>query len=356
MDKLNKLRQKIDRIDEQILHLLNQRGKVVRAIGKIKSRLNESFYASYREKSILQRMNKLNSGPLSTESIENIFREIFHACRALEQILKVAYLGPEATFTHLAARKVFGSPANYLPLKDIRDVFMAVEKNHADFGVVPVENTTEGVVTHTLDMFIDSPLTISAEINLTIEQCLLSKSSDLKQITTVYSHPQAIAQCSHWLRENLPNARLIECSSTSAAALTAAKDRHAAAIASRLAASLYNLEIVRQGIEDNPENRTRFLVIGKNVNTRPSGYDKTSVMFSIKDRVGALHDMLVPFKKYNINLTKIESRPTKKRAWEYIFFLDFLGHMNNARIKKALSELSRNCVFLKILGSYPRAD
>lgn len=353
--QLDNLRKKIDAIDRKLLRLLNDRAMFAKTIGKLKTENNQSFYIPHREKKIILDLIEENEGPLSSDVVESIFREIFSACRSLESRIRIAYLGPEATFTHQAAIKNFGLGSFYLPCKTIADVFTEVEKGRADYGVVPVENSTEGIVNHTLDMFIESELVICAEISMSIEECLLSTVHDKKQIRKVYSHLQPLAQCRNWLEENLPGVPVEEVSSTSEAAKKAKGEKDTAAIASAAAASLYNLEIVAKGIEDSKENYTRFLVIGRHPSQR-SGQDKTSVMFSIKDKVGALHDMLMSFKKQKINLTKIESRPTKKKAWEYIFFIDFLGHQTEKKVKTALTQLSKNCVFLKILGSYPRAE
>lgn len=353
--ELKKLRNQVDVLDSKILQLLNQRAELVKKIGKIKSLRNKQFYAPEREKEILSRIMKNNQGPLPTEAAKEIFSEILHACRSLEKKLKIAYLGPEATFTHQAAIKNFGKSADYISTKSISDVFAEVEKGRADYGVVPIENSTEGVINYTLDMFIESDLKICAETLLEISHYLLSKTGDLKKIKRIYSHLQAFAQCRNWLEDHLPNAELVETASTASAAQKVKKEPNAGAIASDLAAELYGLRIVASRIEDRSDNFTRFLVISKNF-PPPSGRDKTSILFSIKDRVGALHDMLVPFKKHRINLTKIESRPTKKKAWEYIFFVDFVGHIVEDKVKKALAELEEQCLYLKILGSYLRGE
>ena len=352
---INDLRKKIDALDKDILDLLNSRASLAKDIGKLKGRTGSDFYVPNREKKIILELARKNKGPLPTSAVSSVYREIFNVCRSLESRLNIAYFGPEGTFTHQAARKNFGATSLYVASKSIPDVFTEVEKDRVDYGVVPIENSTEGIVNHTLDMFIESDLIISSEISMQIEECLLSVSGRKKDVKKVYSFPTAIAQCRNWLEDNLPGAQVIEVSSTSEAARRAAKEKDAAAIASEAAAALYGLDIVEKGIEDTKENYTRFLVIGKK-EAGASGHDKTSILFSVKDKVGVLHDMLVPFKKYKINLTKIESRPTKKRAWEYIFFRDFLGHSSETRIKKALSELSRHCMFMKILGSYPRAE
>ncbi len=264
---------------------------------------------------------------------------------------RIAYLGPEATFTHLAAIKRFGSQVEYLPCNSITDVFTEVEKENADYGVVPIENSIEGAVSHTLDMFVDSDLKICAQVILYVSHNLLANCPKAK-IRRIYSNPQVFGQCRIWLQENLARAEKIDVFSTTQAAQIARKEKSSACIASLLAARTYKLKVVARDIEDSPHNITRFLVIGK-ADVKRTGTDRTSVIFSIKDKVGALQDMLMPFKKYKINLTKIESRPSKKKAWDYYFFLDLEGHRDTPKVKKALSELENKCRFLKVLGSYP---
>ncbi|MBN1621928.1 MAG: prephenate dehydratase [Endomicrobiales bacterium] len=352
---INTIRKKIDSLDRQILNTINKRAGLAKEIGKLKVKNNKEFYAPHREKKIVKGLIKKNKGPLTSFSIDVIFREILNACRSLESKIKVAYLGPEATFSHQAALKNFGAEAQYVAVKSIADVFTEVEKKRANYGVVPIENSTEGVVNHTLDMFIESDLVICAEISMPIELCLLSKSGVEEDIKTIVSLSQPLAQCRNWLEENFPGIPVKEVSSTAEAANHAAKNRSIAAVASSTAAKLYRLEIIARGIEDSRENYTRFLVIGRN-HPKRSGHDKTSIMFSIKDRVGGLHDMLMSFKKHNINLTKIESRPTKKKAWQYIFFVDFIGHTSEKKVKTAFHELELKSPFVKVMGSYPRAE
>jgi chorismate mutase/prephenate dehydratase len=351
---LKKLREKIDGLDLELVDLLNRRARKVLEIARAKSRGKKSYYSPGREKRILTRLIKENKGPLPSDVLEEIFQLILKTSLSLEKKLKVGYLGPPATFTHQAAIKAFGKRANLISMRSIGQVFTEVEKKQADFGVVPIENSTEGVVSHTLDMFLDSDLKICSEIILGISHHLLSR-GELRKITKVYSHPQALAQCQNWLEENLPEARLIEVESTSNAAQKAAKEVNSAAIASDIAASLYHLRALASHIEDKANNYTRFFVIGRNY-TEKCGNDKTSILFSIKDRVGALYDMLSPFRKHEINLTKIESRPTKKKPWEYVFFVDFVGHKDDEAVKRALAELEEKCLFLRTLGSYPRED
>ena len=352
--KLREIRGQIDQLDSRVLDLLNERVKKVLEIAKLKRKEGEAYYSPGRERVIIDRLIKQNKGPLPNDVVKEIIQIILRASLYLERRLKVAYFGPPATFTHLAALKNFGKQADLIPVRSIGGIFALVEKKEADYGVVPVENSTEGVVSHTLDMFLDSNLKICAEIILEVFHHLLGKGK-LKDVKKVYSHPQALAQCRMWLEENLPAAKICEAESTAKAAQLAAEEDGAAAIASEVAASLYGLGVLSAHIEDRPQNYTRFLVIGREYSER-SGRDKTSILFSIKDRVGALYDMLSPFRKYGINLTKIESRPTKRKAWEYVFFVDFVGHKDDEMVKKALSELEEECFFLKILGSYPKAD
>lgn len=300
---------------------------------------------------IYSRLIKQNKGPLSRKAIKAIYREIMSGSRALQKRLRVTYLGPSATFTEQAALKKFGSEIEYIDCHSITEVFTEVERGRADFGVAPIENSIEGAVSHTLDIFVDSDLVICAEIILEIVHNLLANCK-LEEIKTVYSNPQVIGQCRLWLEANLPRVKLVEVSSTTQAASMASRERFAAAIASNLAAKKYRLKIQAESIEDSAHNATRFLVIGKTF-ARPTKSDKTSIIFSVKDKVGALQGMLIPFKRHKINLTKIESRPSKKKAWEYYFFVDLEGHCREKQVKAALAELEKNCTFFKILGSYP---
>lgn len=351
---LKSLRRRIDNLDKKIIGLLNLRAKVTLDIAKIKRKDGVSIYSPDRERQILNKLAQINNGPLSYGALEAIYREVMSASLSLEKPLTIAYLGPEATFTHLAALKRFGSQVKYAPCDNITDVFTEVEKGAADYGVVPIENSIEGAVSHTLDMFVDSDLKICAQIVLDVSHNLLAGCPKAK-IKRVYSNPQVFGQCRIWLQENLPYADKIEVSSTTRAAQIAAKEKYSACIASLLAAKVYKLRVIASDIEDSPHNITRFLVIGKSA-TGSTGHDKTSVLFSIKDRVGALHDMLLPFKKHRINLTKIESRPSKRKAWDYYFFVDLEGHKDNPVVTKALSELEAKCKFMKVLGSYPVAN
>ncbi len=349
---LARYRRRIDALDDQLLKLLNERGRVAKDIGRAKAKSGDSVLAASRESDILNRLSSRNKGPLSNEAVGDIFQSIFATCRALQKRLTVAYFGPEATFTHQVAIKHFGRDCDFVPVPSISDVFFEVERKRVDFGVVPIENSTEGVVNHTLDMFMESDLSIVAEREEAISQTLMSISGKLKSIKTVYSHPQALAQCRKWLDSHLPGVAIHSAASTADAAVHATLDGSSAAIASLLAAQIYHLKPVAMNIEDSPENATRFLVIGDH-SEKPTGKDKTSILFSVKDRVGALYDILQPFRLAGVNLTKIESRPTKKKAWEYIFFVDFIGHQSEKNVQQALKGLEAQCKTLKILGSYP---
>ncbi|MGQ0645520.1 MAG: prephenate dehydratase [Elusimicrobiota bacterium] len=353
--ELDALRGRIDKLDDHILRLLNERADVARAIGALKASRDEEVYASNRERAILDRLTESNGGPLPAEAVEEIFRAVIVNCRLLQKKLRIAYLGPEATFTHQAAAKHFGRSADYLPVKSISDVFDEVEKARADYGVVPIENSTEGVVNHTLDMFMESDLVICAEREDPISHCLLASQGDIKKVKAVYSHPQALAQCRRWLEDRLRHAAVHEAASTADAAAHAALDASAAAVAGPLAAEIYGLKTLAAGIQDAAHNVTRFLIIGRKLSS-PSRRNKTSLLVSIKDKVGALNELLLSFKKQKLNLTKIESRPSKKKAWEYVFFIDLEGHVSEPAVQRVLKDLKKHCVFLKVLGSYPRGD
>lgn len=354
-DPLSSHRSQIDKIDEKLLALLNDRARLVQEIGKIKKDQKADFYAPSREQEIYNRLTGLNPGPFPNEGVKSVFREIISASLSLERPIKVAYLGPRATFSHLASIQRFGLSVADLPVNSIKEVFDEVERGRADFGVVPIENSTEGVVNHTLDLFLDSPLKIFGETLMEVSHHLQSKSGRIEEVRKIYSHPQPIAQCKYWLEKNLPQIPLVEVSSTARAAEMAAQDPTVAVIASELASQLYGLSIIQRRIEDNVNNFTRFLVVSQKSSPK-TGRDKTSVMFSIKDRVGALYEMLRPFADRQINLSQIESRPSRKKAWEYIFYVDLIGSIEDERIRLAVEELKQQAVFLKVLGSYPMAE
>ena len=347
-------RKAIDKLDGHIVKLLNERTKHVLAIGEIKIKAGEEIYAPHRERAVLQRICRKNEGPITNDSLRAIYREIMSSALSLEKTLRVAYLGPEATFTHQAAIRRFGSSLLYSSQKTIADVFSDVSKNRADYGVVPIENSTEGVVTHTLDMFVDSDLKIVSQIVLPVQHCLLSN-SPRSQIKKLFAHPQALAQCRGWVQHNLPRVEIIETSSNARSTEFAAREKNTAAIAGILASEKYKVRVLEQDIQDNAANATRFLVLGRQCSPA-TGDDRTSVMFSIVDRVGALYRALSPFRRFRINMTKIESRPSKRKAWEYFFFVDCDGHVTDAKVAKALKHLGEQCSYVKVLGSYPNSD
>jgi len=352
MKELGKLRKEIDGIDNEILGLLNKRARNVLNIAHIKRNEKAKFYSPEREREILERLTSLNKGPFPNEAVKVIFREILSASLSLEEPLRIGCLGPLATFTHLAAIRHFGSATVIVPVITIKEVFDAVEAEKADFGVVPIENSTEGIISYTLDLFMDYDLKVSAEVMLKITHNLLSKSGDKAKIRKIYSFSPPTAQCRRWLAANMAGVPIIEATSTANAAELASQDDEAAAIASELAAEIYNLKFVEKSIEDSKHNFTRFLVISKEF-PKKSGRDKTSVMFSVKNKPGSLYSVLEPFKKAKINLTKIESRPSKRKAWEYIFFVDMEGHIEDKKLKKAVESMRDDCLYLKVLGSYP---
>ncbi|WAC06843.1 MAG: prephenate dehydratase [Thermodesulfobacteriota bacterium] len=351
---LKDLRKKINQTDEQILNLISARARFAKEIGMFKKKYKIEPYSANREKIIHQRLEKLNHGPLSNENVRIIFGEIISACLSLEKSLKIAYLGSEATFSHQAALQQFGHSPRFIPLPTIEGVFREVEKKQCDYGVVPIENSTEGSIFRTLDMFIVTPLKICAEISLEVSLYLLSSRNRIEDIKTIYSHPQALAQCSRWLAHHLPDIPVKEASSTAQAAKKAKEDSSVGAVAGKLAAKIYDLKILKNKIEDYPKNFTRFWVISHQ-SPEKSGQDKTSIMFCIKHKAGSLHKIIYPFAHYGISMTKIESRPLKDSPWEYFFFVDLEGHVTDPKLKKALNEIEKMVNFLKVLGSYPRS-
>lgn len=349
--KIGQIREKIDKIDEKILELLNSRAKHAVKIADFKKQQKTRSYSPERETKILSRLKKINKGILDSEDIDNIFGEILSASRSKRSSLRITYLGPQGTFTHLAAMKKFGKKCDFIAASGIGEVFYKIEKNQADFGVVPVENSTEGVVNHTLDMFFASSLSICAEITLNISHCLIGRSG--LKIKRVYSNPQVFSQSRKWISSNLTGVELVPVSSTAMAAKKAKTDRWGACIGGKILARLYGLEVLAASIEDSSSNYTRFLVVSVS-DSPPSGQDKTSLLFSVKDKVGALYEVLAFFRLAGINLTKIESRPSKKKPWEYYFFVDLEGHRSSKGLDKALTKLKEKSVFVKVLGSYPK--
>lgn len=352
-NNFDKLREKIDSLDQEILKLLNERGDVALEIRKLKMENSVGVYDPVREKLIKNKLKELNAGPFSDDSVLNIFREIISASRLLQQPTRVAYLGPEGSFSHQAAYNEFGGSSELLPLGSFEEIFEEVENDRASFGVVPIENSIEGSVGMVLDLLSKTHLGITAELFERINHFLLSKTGNIQDINIVASHPQAIAQCKKWLNKNLGDKEIIETASTAEAARLASKKKNVSAIASEHAASIYKLNIIQNNIEESSLNTTRFFVIGKKTN-KPTGDDRTSIVFTLKDKPGALQkSFFQPFADAKVNLTKIESRPSKERPWEYLFFVDFKGHCQDKIIKSLLKKLDRSCIYLKVLGSYP---
>lgn len=347
-------RQAIDSLDARIVALLNERTKHVLEIGSIKLKAGQEIYAPHREQAVLNRVCKSNEGPIPNESLRAIYREIMSSALALEKSMVIAFLGPEATFTHQAAIRRFGSSLKYASQKTIADVFAEVSRNRADYGVVPVENSTEGVVTHTLDMFVDSELKIVSQIVLPISQCLVSRFRR-SEIRKLFVHPQTLAQCRIWIHRNFPNAELIETSSNARSAELATQTPASAALCGEFAAQQYKVPIIEQNIQDHANNATRFFVLGRQCSPA-TGRDRTSLMISLSDEVGALHKALAPFRRYRLNMTKIESRPSKRKAWEYFFFIDCDGHFTDKKVARAIQLLGEHCSYVKVLGSYPDTE
>ena len=351
---LEDLRKKIDEVDSRIVALLNERYATVQEIGKFKRNNMKAIYVPEREKLVFDKVAAMNKGPMNPQTLRAIYREIMSGALALEHSMTVAYLGPEGTFSHIAAVTKFGHSVAYLAQNTIDDIFNAVANGLADYGCVPIENSSEGAVNLTLDVFAQTKTQICSEINLRVHQSLLAK-CELSEVRTVYSHAQSLAQCRTWIRENLPDAEIHECVSNAKAAAIAAHEPCAAAVANVFNSEIYGLKVLSENIEDNPHNTTRFLVIGSQIPKR-TGCDKTSICFALKDRVGVLFDALLPFKEENITLSMIESRPSKLQNWEYYFFIDLLGHQEDENVARALNKLRPMTQAMRILGSYPRGE
>jgi chorismate mutase/prephenate dehydratase len=354
--ELEQLRARIDAIDQRILAQLNERARTVQAVGGLKRTTGAPVYSAPREQEILARVVAENSGPFPSAALAPIFREIISACRTLEAPLRIAFLGPEGTNSHLAAREEFGVSATLEAVPSIAAVFAAVERGQADLGVVPVENSTEGVVTQTLDAFVDSELTLCGEVVIRISYHLLSRSGRIEEVRRVVSHPQGLAQCRGWLDAHLPHVERSESASTAAAARLAAEDAGVAAIAGAIAGEVYGLRTIESSIEDRRDNTTRFLLIGRTP-PPPSGCDLTCAVFTVrKDESGALYKLLEPFAREGVNLTAIQARPIKGKPWEYLFYLDVEGHPSEERVGRALADAARRAHSHKVLGSFPRAS
>ncbi|UYG01587.1 MULTISPECIES: prephenate dehydratase [unclassified Halomonas] len=353
---LGELRQRIDQLDEDIVRLISERARCAQQVARVKLADDENavFYRPEREAQVLRRIMSLNEGPLDDEEMARLFREIMSACLALEKPIKVAYLGPEGTFTQQAALKHFGDSAVSLPMAAIDEVFREVEAGAVNYGVVPVENSTEGVVNHTLDTFIDSSIKICGEVVLRIHHHLLvSENTRRDKVTRIYSHPQSFGQCRKWLDAHFPHAERVPVASNAEAAKLVKTEWHSAAIAGDMAAKLYGLTHIAEKIEDRPDNSTRFLIIGSE-GVPSCGEDKTSVVVAMRNQPGALHDLLEPFHRHGIDLTRIETRPSRTGAWNYVFFIDFKGHTDEPEVASVLEEVSRGALELRVLGSYPQ--
>ncbi len=354
--ELTLVRQQIDRVDDQLLDLLNQRARYAQQVGEIKARHGEAgfIYRPEREAQVLQRIGELNRGPLANETVTWIFREVMSACLSLEQPLGIAFLGPLGTFSESAAVKHFGHAARLMPQVSIDDVFREVEALHADYAVVPIENSTEGAIGRTLDLLLTTPLKICGEVLLRIHQHVLSNERSLADVRKVYSHAQSLAQCHEWLNRSLPAAQRVPVGSNAQAAQLAAGEAGAAAIAGQAAADRYELPILAHNVEDEPNNTTRFVVLGRQDGGR-CGRDRTSLIMSAANQTGALSRLLAPFSDAGVSLTRLESRPARHTLWEYVFFVDLEGHRDDPPVHKALAELARRAPYLKFLGSYPMA-
>ena len=360
-DPIVKLRERIDAIDEQLLELFNQRAGCAVEVARVKRELSVDpqdaieFFRPEREAQVMKRLKALNKGPLSDQEVARLIREVMSACLALEQPLKIAYLGPEGTYTQTAALKHFGHSVSTAPMSSIPDVFAAVESGQTNYGLVPVENSTEGVISHTLDMFIDSSLRVCGEVEIPINHYLASNSQDVSMIRHIYSHQQSFAQCRRWLDQNLPGIERIPVSSNAEAARLAASEDDAAAICGLPAVEIFGLKVCYENIEDLSDNTTRFVIIGKQ-EVAPSGNDKTSLLISTKNIPGALLGVLQPLADHGISMNKIESRPAQGYKWAYVFFIDIDGHQDDENVINALNELKQQAALFKILGSYPKAS
>ncbi len=364
-DDLKQIRDQIDDIDQQIQLLLNQRALCAKKVADAKlADIQEGedviFYRPEREAAVLRKVMDRNQGPISNEEMARLFREVMSICLALEQPMRIAFLGPEGTFTQAAALKHFGHSVKTVPFSSIDEVFREVDANSCHYGVVPVENSTEGVISHTLDMLIESPLKICGEVSLRIHHYLMSSAESLSAIKKIYSHQQSFAQCRDWLDSRLPNVDRITVSSNAEAARLASQEEGVAAIASNAAAEIYQLHLLAEKIEDNPDNTTRFIILGKqdvdaSSNTLPNTIDKTSIMVTSANQSGTLHSLLKPIAENGLSMTRIESRPSRSGLWQYLFFIDIDGHISDPAVASALAEIKQQSSILKILGSYPKA-
>jgi chorismate mutase/prephenate dehydratase len=356
LEEIDKLRREIDSLDDELLGLINRRAEFARRIGELKA--GAPAYRPERETGILRRMTESNPGPLPAERVAAVFRELISACRGMEASLRVAYLGPQGTFSEQAVRKQFGHAVEAQPAASVDEAFRRCESGAADFAVVPVENSSEGAVGRTHDLLLVTPLKICAEVELRVQQNLLTRAARLDAVKRVYSHAQSLAQCNAWLNQNLPGVERVSVASNAEAAQRAAAEEGAAAIAGEAAAAHYGLALVARSIEDDPNNTTRFVVLG-NLEPAPTGRDRTSLVMSADNKPGAVHALLTPLAENGVSMTRIESRPARALRgglWEYVFFIDLEGHRQDARVATALEALGRKAPFLKVLGSYPAAQ
>jgi chorismate mutase/prephenate dehydratase len=351
-EKLKSLRDSIDAVDRKLVELLNERARLAQSVGAVKSTSNAPVYRPEREAEVLRKVAALNPGPLSDPALTGVMREVISACRALERPLQVAYLGPAGTFSELAMIKQFGSGVAAVPCLSIDEVFREAEAGNVEFAIVPVENSTEGAVSRSLDLLLVTPLRILAEVSVPVRHHLLTLSGTLEGITRVFSHPQTFGQCVGWLNQHLPKLERVTVSSNAEAARLASTDATSAAIAGENAASLYGLQVAAEHIQDDPQNRTRFVVLGHQATT-PSGRDKTSLILSVPNKAGAVYHMLTPLATHGVSLTRFESRPARLGAWEYYFYVDIEGHESEPKTAEALRALREVCAYFKSLGSYP---
>jgi chorismate mutase / prephenate dehydratase len=350
--KLKPLREQIDAIDAQILELLNRRAQVAQEVGHVKAETSAPVFRPEREAQVLRSMAGRNRGPLDSTDVQTIFREIMSACRALERRVTVAYLGPAGTFSEQAVYQQFGSAVEGMPCSSIDEVFRAAEAGTADFGVVPVENSSEGAINRTLDLLLQTSLMISGELSIPVHHSLMSQSGSMDGIRRICAHSQALAQCQAWLNQNYPNIERQAVASNGEAARISADDPSTAAIASEMAGQKYDLRVVKAHIQDDPHNRTRFAVVGR-LQTTASGKDQTSLVLAVPNKAGALYNLLAPLARHGVSMTRFESRPARIGTWEYYFYVDVEGHVSDDKVAKALVELQQNAAFFKVLGSYP---
>jgi chorismate mutase/prephenate dehydratase len=353
-DKLKPLRDQIDSIDAQILALLNERGRVAQEVGHVKAETNAPVFRPEREAQVLRRVAERNPGPLKDQDVQTIFRDIMSACRALEKRVTVAYLGPSGTFSEQAVFQQFGVAIETLPCVSIDEVFRATEAGTADFGVVPVENSSEGAINRTLDLMLATTTVISGEVSIPVHHSLMTKTGSMEGVKVVCAHSQALAQCQAWLNLHHPQIERRAVASNAEAAVLASQDETVAAIASEMAGEQYRLGVVQAHIQDDPHNRTRFAVIG-HLKTNPSGKDHTSLVLAVPNRAGAVYNLLAPLARHAVSMTRFESRPARIGTWEYYFYVDIEGHVQDLSVASALAELKDNAAFFKVLGSYPQA-